>query len=427
MGNSETNAYDNLNQLTSKTDRNGAVTTYTYDGLGRTLSLTAAQEGKETESVQYAYDYNGNVTQMIDTSGTTVYNYDVRGLLLSETKGDIVKTYTYDANGNRTSFVAPSININTSYTYDSLGRMLTVSDSAFGTTSYTYDANSNLTSVNNGTTTATMSYDAQNRLVSKFSGANTYTLTYYNDGNVKRVTDSEGAINYTYNETGALASGDGATYKYDIYGNRSEMTKDGSTYRYYYDMNNRLIREADFADNIVSAYKYDNNGNLIERTHMPETAEPTETLSETLTVVGAPTFTTDTFTFDVLGRMSSATVNGATTTYTYDGNGLRQTKNNKAFVYDGANIVWEGENSTAGTTYYRGLELIAYKTPESVANFYYQDWHGNIEGYDYDDFGNPTGGNTLNPFRYNGEYYDEETGFIYLRARYYDPGVGRFV
>ena len=60
-------------------------------------------------------------------------------------------------------------------------------------------------------------------------------------------------------------------------------------------------------------------------------------------------------------------------------------------------------------------------------DFYQTDWHGNIEGYDYDDFGNPTGGNAANPFRYNGEYFDEETGFIYLRARYYDPGVGRFV
>ena len=31
-----------------------------------------------------------------------------------------------------------------------------------------------------------------------------------------------------------------------------------------------------------------------------------------------------------------------------------------------------------------------------------------------------------NPFRYSGEYYDAETGFIYLRARYYDPSIGRF-
>ena len=32
-----------------------------------------------------------------------------------------------------------------------------------------------------------------------------------------------------------------------------------------------------------------------------------------------------------------------------------------------------------------------------------------------------------NPFRYCGEYFDEETGFVYLRARYYSPDTGRFV
>ncbi|MCX7748374.1 MAG: hypothetical protein N2645_16040 [Clostridia bacterium] len=32
-----------------------------------------------------------------------------------------------------------------------------------------------------------------------------------------------------------------------------------------------------------------------------------------------------------------------------------------------------------------------------------------------------------NPFRYCGEYFDKETGTIYLRARYYNPGIGRFI
>ena len=33
----------------------------------------------------------------------------------------------------------------------------------------------------------------------------------------------------------------------------------------------------------------------------------------------------------------------------------------------------------------------------------------------------------INPFRYRGYYYDVETGFYYLRTRYYDPQVGRFI
>ena len=49
--------------------------------------------------------------------------------------------------------------------------------------------------------------------------------------------------------------------------------------------------------------------------------------------------------------------------------------------------------------------------------------------YDYDAYGNEyeRDNNDGNYFRYCGEYYDTETGFIYLRARYYDPATGRFV
>ena len=50
------------------------------------------------------------------------------------------------------------------------------------------------------------------------------------------------------------------------------------------------------------------------------------------------------------------------------------------------------------------------------------------KNYNYDAFGNernPVETDT-NPFRYCGEYYDTETGLYYLRARYYDPLIGRF-
>ena len=54
--------------------------------------------------------------------------------------------------------------------------------------------------------------------------------------------------------------------------------------------------------------------------------------------------------------------------------------------------------------------------------------------YSYDALGNPiskTGSlaatiGTLNPFRYRGYVYDEETGLYYLRGRYYDSRLSRF-
>ena len=53
--------------------------------------------------------------------------------------------------------------------------------------------------------------------------------------------------------------------------------------------------------------------------------------------------------------------------------------------------------------------------------------------YDYDAFGNERSiagqdsTQDTNPFRYCGEYYDAETGKLYLRARYYEPTIGRFM
>ena len=52
-----------------------------------------------------------------------------------------------------------------------------------------------------------------------------------------------------------------------------------------------------------------------------------------------------------------------------------------------------------------------------------------IKTYEYDSFGNEVNPDSKdeNPFRYCGEYYDKETEEIYLRARYYEPNVGRFL
>jgi len=49
--------------------------------------------------------------------------------------------------------------------------------------------------------------------------------------------------------------------------------------------------------------------------------------------------------------------------------------------------------------------------------------------YDYDAFGNlwDTSGSGYNPMQFTGEYSDESTGLLYLRARYYDPNIGRFI
>ena len=75
----------------------------------------------------------------------------------------------------------------------------------------------------------------------------------------------------------------------------------------------------------------------------------------------------------------------------------------------------------------------------NAANYYIFNGHGDtvalkgsssvIASYTYDAFGQELDGvdGVYNPFRYSGEYADVESGMIYLRARYYDPGLGRFI
>ncbi|MBP3505766.1 MAG: hypothetical protein J6K43_05115, partial [Lachnospiraceae bacterium] len=91
------------------------------------------------------------------------------------------------------------------------------------------------------------------------------------------------------------------------------------------------------------------------------------------------------------------------------------------------------------TGYLRGARLIARQMGEDI-QYYHFNGHGDtssitdgngttLRNYVYDAFGNVENLHDLdtNPFRYCGEYYDAETGFIYLRARYYAPEIGRFI
>ena len=88
------------------------------------------------------------------------------------------------------------------------------------------------------------------------------------------------------------------------------------------------------------------------------------------------------------------------------------------------------------TKYLHGSGIAARIAPGGDVTEYVRNAHGDVVSiinpsgtlnYEYDAFGNQkTNTADSNPFRYCGEYYDNETGFIYLRNRYYDPSIGRF-
>ena len=83
--------------------------------------------------------------------------------------------------------------------------------------------------------------------------------------------------------------------------------------------------------------------------------------------------------------------------------------------------------------------IVAREDYENLVTLYLKNIHGDVVGltledgsidsrYIYDAFGNQLDNSAdINPFRYCGEYYDAETGLIYLRNRYYDSTNGRFI
>lgn len=106
---------------------------------------------------------------------------------------------------------------------------------------------------------------------------------------------------------------------------------------------------------------------------------------------------------------------------------------------------WSNGTLSATTGYVYGDALISrtvtHPNPSQEGTFYYHyDGMGSVRGltdsagsltdaYTYDAYGNllDKTGSTINPYRYRGEQYDADLSSYYLRARYYQPGIGRFL
>ena len=227
-------------------------------------------------------------------------------------------------------------------------------------------------------------------------------------------------------ETGALTQ----SYTYDARGNRASMTVSGKeryTVSYAYDANNRLLTERKTRGLLtdLTTYAYDANGNLLSKTFNG----------------GDGSLTGAAYTYNLFNQLSTAAENGLIAAYAYNAQGIRTCKatatSQTHFLLDGGNVVGEHIGSKT-VTYLRGANLIS-RSDGSKKTYYLFNAHGDVtelvsdsstvtHKYDYDAFGvekkpDPLDGN---PFRYCGEYYDGETKTYYLRARYYDPNIGRF-
>lgn len=224
---------------------------------------------------------------------------------------------------------------------------------------------------------------------------------------------------------------------------------DASAYAY-----DRLSRLTSATEPIAgsSAYTYDPAGNRLSQVRGTATSYAYDR-ADRITAAGATSITvnavgdltakgTDTFVYDQVNRLRSATVAGATETYAYDGDGVRFSRQVGAnpttrYVSDvGAGLPVTLDDGTR--KYVWGLGL-AYAVAGTSLEVYHADQLGSIRAitdgagvvtatYRTDEWGVPTAstGASTQPFAFTGEPRDA-TGLSYLRARYYDPSLGRFM
>jgi RHS repeat-associated protein len=434
LGQTETFTYYPDGQLKSRTDFNGRTTTYAYDPVGRLAQKTPDVAFSGEPAVMFTYTASGRRATMADATGTTTYTYDARDRLVSKSTPEGTLTYTYDPAGNRLSVKSDSAKYDVAYGYDGLNRLSTVKDNAGGASaSYSYDVLGRMVGVAYGNGVSTQyGYDALNRATSVTVGTNlgtnvasvlaSYTYALYPTGNRKSVTEKSGrTVSWQYdglwrlaNETIAGGSANGSiAYAYDSVGNRLSRTSSVAgvpSTTSSYDNNDRLMSDS-----------WDPNGNTVQ-SDANQYGYDSENRLLSLNRTAAN------YVYDGEGQLVRKAAQGVTTTYLIDDQtpaGYTQ-------------IVEERVFGAVTKSYVYGPQRISMRDSSGL-HYYGYDAHSGVrllldrggvvsDTWDYDAFGSLVGrtGTTENSFTYRGEQMESALGLQYLRARWMDPGKGRF-
>ena len=447
--------YDNMDTLTSRftncSDNEGIGFYYTYNGKGKlvriemksvTIADGAVTGGTLLSSENYLYDGSDRLIRVVETDGDNVVLHDF--------------SWTYDAKDNVTALTESIGGKSFSYTYayDDDSRPTTFGYGSV-TKQITYDGHgrSSGTTVKNGSRTVLGTGYAYRDVDS------TYTTTQ-----VKSVTNSYGGktanFSYTYDASGNITSISGAqtaTYEYDDLGQLITETI-GTGY-----------------DQVIIRYTYDNGGNILSRTEYACSTNGTVSGSGTTTSYTygdaewgdlLTAYNGEAISYDGIGnplsyrgwtmnwqggrQLASMTKGSDTLSFAYNESGLRTSKTVNGVSHS---YVWQGSKLAADITdayalyfhYDSAGDVIGFTRTANGADteyFYVKNLQGDIlkvitatgteaATYTYDAWGKlltSTGDLAeVNPLRYRGYFYDTETGLYYLKSRYYDPEVSRFI
>ncbi len=362
--------------VTGTVDGDGKVTYYHYDELNRRYQEVRKSGGtadaiNPTDAVTtITYDAENNVVVVTDPNNNSTTNtYDALNRPSSSTNaaGDLSRTF-YDPVGNVIETIDPRGNV-TTYAYDADNRLIRRSDSVGLVAGASYDAAGNVLSTTNGNgNVTTTTYDALNRVIHTTDPlGHTSTTSYDAVGNRVSRTDRDGnTTTYVYDGINRMiktvdALGDATTNAYDAAGNKISTTDAlEHTTRYTYDADNRRIQET-YPDSVSDSrsFGYDATGHIISR--LDQNGQTTSYQYNDFYYLTNRQYSSgpnDQYTYDLGGRMTTASRNGWT----------------DSFTYDGANrMITDVQNGrTVGYAYViaSGLRTIGYPVGVNVTEYY---------------------------------------------------------
>ena len=439
LGNTERFEYDGEGNLKRYIDRNGNQVFRTYNVFGNVVYEKAVdKDGKNAVITTCRYDSLGRIKQAVWDGHSYEYEYNEQGLLKEKrSSGKRLVSYEYDKAGRITKLTDPS-GTETVYEYDILGRTSRIMSGQGMEVRYGYDCLDRVAEITYGNHVHTRyEYDGDGNvsfLETKAGEEILLSFRYEYDGNGNRVAKrgEQAAIDgnqkitaaYRYDIRGQLTEerdGDACTsYGYDSAGNRIWKRAPERETRYVYNEKNQLISET--WDQGKNTFTYDSQGSILEIAGTEKNLR---------------------FGYDSRNRQTRVIrSDGQSQENLYDAEGLRcgVKENGKLsrFAYHQGELLYE-RSEEREVSYHlgggieaarMGSELYYYHQDEQLSTALLTDAAGRVRNYyRYDAFGGMLAGEegVSNRIRYTGQQYDEISEQYYLRARYYNPVVGRFL
>ncbi|WP_431096854.1 Ig-like domain repeat protein [Polaromonas aquatica] len=347
--------YDAMGRPTTVVDPNGLASYTYYDSLGRPIQTQQpANTGSATPTTTgFAYNANDSLTQVTDPRNlATTYSPNGLGDVTAQTSPDTgTSQYTYDLNGNVLTKTDARGKL-TQYAYDNLNRLTSVSYPTGTASVLEYDGGSaptpavvgELTKITDASGQTVYSYDSLGRKMGKSQtiGGKTFTVGY-SWGNAGSAMDKLTAITYP--------SGTKVNYSYDAQGVVNTVTVNppntngvGTNTGTILPLIASITTNAEnkltgwsWASTKTQAISYDANGQIsaynlgdptgsgVRRTVLRDTAG--RITGYTHTTNGTPVPSLDqSFAYDNLNRLTSATLGSSAIQYSYDATGNRTAK-----------------------------------------------------------------------------------------------------